>query len=93
MKTAPDTGAVFTFAKEAILLDSDLGAAGGFAGELAGFDLLVLDDAVFGSMNREVVAHIGAGASLFGFADLSDDNTTGFDLLAAKQLNAKSLAR
>lgn len=74
------------------LLDDDLCATSGFAGETAGFDLFEANDTVFFSMNRVVLAHVGTRAGLLGFADLSDDNTTSFDLLATKKLDAKALA-
>ena len=67
-----------------ILLDDDLGAASGFAGKTASFDLLETNCAVLGGMDGIVAAHVSPGTSLFSFADLSDDNTTSFHLLAAK---------
>ena len=74
------------------LFNNNLRTSGGFAGEALGFDLTEANDAVFGGMDGEVAAEVGAGAGLFGFADLADEDCTSRDFLATKTLHAEALA-
>ena len=75
------------------LFNHNLRASGGFAGKTFGFDLTEANDAVFGGMDGEVAAEVGAGAGLFGFADLADEACTSRDFLAAEALHAEALTR
>jgi hypothetical protein len=43
-------------------------------------------------MNREIAADFGAGTAALGHADLTNDNLTGLNFLAAINLNTKALA-
>lgn len=74
------------------LFDDNLGAPLGAAGERAFFDSFEADDAVFGGVNREVAADVGARTSNFGVACLADENFALADFLAAVALDAQSSA-
>lgn len=76
----------------ALLFDHDLSATSSLAGETLGFYLAEADNAVFGSVDGEIAAEIGARAGLFGFTDLANDDLAGVDFLAAKKFDAEALA-
>lgn len=71
-----------------MLLDSNFSPADGLAAEGADFAAGHLDDTVAGGVDGVVAAQEGAVAGTLGKADLADDNLTGFDSLAAVNLNA-----
>lgn len=75
------------------LADFDAGAREGLAGEvlLLGFDKG--DFAVFGGVDSEVAASIGAFAGDFGATGLADEYFACFDFLATEALDAKALTR
>jgi hypothetical protein len=74
------------------LFDGDFDAGDGAAGEGADLAGFVGDDAITLGVDGKVTAQEGAGAGALGHADLTDDNHTGFDFLAAVKLNAEALA-
>jgi hypothetical protein len=74
------------------LLNSNFGAADGFAGEAANFAGLVGDNTVAVGVDGEVVAELGAFAGALGQANLAYNNLAGADFLAAKELNTEALA-
>jgi len=74
------------------LLDDDLGATGGLAGEALGLDLLEADGASNSGVDSEVAAHVGAWTSLLGLANLTDEYFAGVDFLATKTLHTEALA-
>lgn len=74
------------------LFDGYFGAANGFAGKEANAAHCKLYDTVFGGVDGEVAAAERAVTCALGVASLSDDDLTGLNFLATKNLDAKSLA-
>ena len=72
------------------LFDDDLCAAFGLAGETATFDLLEVDDAVFGGVDGEVAAHERAIAGNLRATGLADQYFAFADFLATKALHAEA---
>ncbi len=71
-----------------MLFDSDFDARDGAAGEGADLAGLVRDDAIALGVDGEVAAEECTRASALGHADLTDNNHTGFNFLAAVKLYA-----
>lgn len=79
------------YKRGSVLDDADFGASDVLAAE--GLELLgfKLNDTVAGSVDGEVAAQGRTVAGALGHTDLADDNLTGLDDLATKQLNPKAL--
>ena len=73
-------------------MNFDAGAWEALAGEMSFLGLDEDDLTIDGGVNRKVAAHESARAGDFRCASLADENFTSLDLLAAKTLDAKSLA-
>jgi len=74
------------------LLNSNFGAADGFAGKTANLANLVGDNTITLSVDGEVTAGVCASTSALGLADLAHDNLADADFLATEQLNTEALA-
>jgi hypothetical protein len=85
-------GGLILVCKRVKLFDSNFGSGNSLAGEETNTAGVELYDTVFCSVDSKVAADARAFTWALGHADLADDNLTGLNFCATKQLNAKALA-
>lgn len=73
-----------------VLLNDDLGAWGGLAGETAGADLLERDHAILGGVNGEVAAHERTFAGNLRATGLANQDFAFRNLLATEAFDAQA---